>query len=455
MGFSFVLQYFFLCLLASKGYCSHGQGSQKLKTFAKGGSSYVWSYRSVAGIAQPSGYNGYDGSFPQYWALPPLPAVTVQCREAELLVTVNKDLFGIGQLVKEDDLTLGSEGCTPSSVNATTAVFQYELHHCGNTVMMTPDSLVYSTSLFYNPTPSDNPTIIRTNEAVVPIQCHYPRRNNVSSNAIKPTWIPFYSTVSSEQRLQFSLRLMSDDWTTERTSNVFLLGDVLNIEASVSTENQVPLRIFIDGCIATLQEDENTSPKYPVIDNYGCLMDSKSSDSSSAFISPRPQLNKLWFSLSAFRFFNDTRSMIYITCYLKAADATGSPNSTNKACTFIKPDHIWSPVEGSSDICDCCNTGNCGAFGSWKRSSFGRHVKRDTSNNENTVGSVHLTPVVILGIPAEEAVYSSERESLVQENTDGSRFEAIAYSVFALVGAAALGSAILYSCKKQRAKTES
>ncbi|XP_039348474.1 zona pellucida sperm-binding protein 3-like [Mauremys reevesii] len=75
--------------------------------------------------------------------------------------------------------------------------------------LMTPDSLVYSTSLNYNPTPASNPVILRTNPAVIPIECHYPRKDNVSSKAIKPTWVPFSSTLSAEERLSFSLHLMN------------------------------------------------------------------------------------------------------------------------------------------------------------------------------------------------------------------------------------------------------
>jgi len=40
---------------------------------------------------------------------------------------------------------------------------------------MTPDSLIYKTSLSYKPAPSGNLVIVRTNAAVVPIECHYPR----------------------------------------------------------------------------------------------------------------------------------------------------------------------------------------------------------------------------------------------------------------------------------------
>ena len=31
----------------------------------------------------------------------------------------------------------------------------------------------------------------------------------MSSNAVRPTWVPFHSTLSMEEKLVFSLRLMS------------------------------------------------------------------------------------------------------------------------------------------------------------------------------------------------------------------------------------------------------
>lgn len=40
---------------------------------------------------------------------------------------------------------------------------------------VTPDSLIYRTTLFYKPTRSGNPLIVRATPAEVPIECHYPR----------------------------------------------------------------------------------------------------------------------------------------------------------------------------------------------------------------------------------------------------------------------------------------
>ncbi len=55
----------------------------------------------------------------------------------------------------------------------------------------------------------------------------------------------------------------------ERPSKVFFLGDVLNIQASVKQYNHVPLRIFVDHCVATTGPDVNSAPMYSFIENHG------------------------------------------------------------------------------------------------------------------------------------------------------------------------------------------
>uniref|UniRef100_A0A8C0IZW0 Zona pellucida sperm-binding protein 3 n=1 Tax=Chelonoidis abingdonii TaxID=106734 RepID=A0A8C0IZW0_CHEAB len=314
-----------------------------------------------------------------------LQPVTVQCEEAQLVITVHRDLFGTGKLIKAADLSLGPAACQHTSLNAAenTVTFEAGLHECGSTLQMTPDTLVYSTRLHYNPTPDSNPVILRTNPAVIPIECHYPRKDNVSSKAIKPTWVPFSSILSAEEKLGFSLHLMNDDWSAERPSNGFQLGEVMHIQADVNTGNHVALRLFVDSCVATLTPDRDSSPHYAVIDFNGCLVDGRSDDTTSAFISPRPRQDTLQFMVDVFRFAGDARNLIYITCHLKVTAVEQAPDPLNKACSFNKAGNIWSPVEGTSDICRCCETGNCGLAGQsrrvrpldrWPRRRFQRDV---------------------------------------------------------------------------------
>ncbi|XP_078285519.1 zona pellucida sperm-binding protein 3-like [Rhinoraja longicauda] len=326
----------------------------------------------------------------------PSRTVVAQCGERNLLVVVRTDLFGTKHLVKVADLTLGPRGCLPTdnySQNQT-VLFDYGLHECGTKLQMVGDFLVYATYLNYTPK-AHGATIVRTNGAVVPIQCHYFRRGNVSSDPIKPTWIPFSSTKSGEGRLSFSLRLMNDDWLTERTSATYYLGELIHIEASVSMTNHMPLKLYIDRCVATLSPDKDSIPRYNIIDYNGCLLDSAAEDSFSAFVLPgaEREADKLRFDLDAFRFFGDDRSLIFVTCLLKVA-AVERSDSRNKACTFQRMHSIWTSLENSSvDVCACCRMGNCAVASRGRR-----NTELETENDVGLKweGAVSLRPLVIL-----------------------------------------------------------
>lgn len=62
--------------------------------------------------------------------------------------------------------------------------------------------------------------------------------------------------------------LSSDDWSSERKSSVYFLGEMVNIEASVDHHN-LPLRLYADNCVATLTSDVNSYPRYLFIDHQG------------------------------------------------------------------------------------------------------------------------------------------------------------------------------------------
>ncbi|KAG9467861.1 hypothetical protein GDO78_014140, partial [Eleutherodactylus coqui] len=269
---------------------------------------------------------------------PPDSIISVQCGEGRMVVTVKRDLYGDGKPLRDSDLTLGPQSCGAGPRSShTTVVFETGLKECGNSLQMTPDWLIYSTSLTLNPTANaQNMPITRKNPAVIPIECYYPRFTNVSSNSLLPTWLPFATTESSEERLVFSLHLMTEDWSAPRSSLLFHLGDVFYVEASVETQNHVPLILFIDGCVATTSPNISSTPRYELIANSGCLIDGTQEDSSSAFRSPRPQQDKLQFIVDAFRFTDSQESTIYLTCSLRAAADTQVPDPMNKACSYSK-----------------------------------------------------------------------------------------------------------------------
>ncbi|NXR55113.1 ZP3 protein, partial [Hippolais icterina] len=235
--------------------------------------------------------------------------VEVQCQEAQLVVTVHRDLFGTGRLVSAAELSLGPAACRHSRLDPAhgTVTFSAGLHECGSTVQVTPDSLIYRTLLSYDPSPGSNPAIVRSSPAVIPIECHYPRRDNVTSGSPFPR-SPFPRMPNFS--IPFPFWDFPEDWSSERDFSSFRLGDVLNLQAEVGAHSHVPLRLFVDSCVATLGPGAGSEPHYAIIDFNGCLVDGRSDATSSAFVTPRPRQDVLRFQIDAFRFAGDARSLV-------------------------------------------------------------------------------------------------------------------------------------------------
>ncbi|XP_018431333.1 PREDICTED: zona pellucida sperm-binding protein 3-like [Nanorana parkeri] len=380
---------------------SRGSARRGFTELYWGGNEPVVGFGALRGESQLGGRDGMLRQLLQSRSSP----ISVQCGEDIMVVSVKRDLYGNGKLVRPSDLSQGPQRCKPDPQSTDRVViFQNGLQDCGNTVQTFQDWLIYTTNLTYSPTSSI--TIIRTNPAVVPILCYYYRHGNVSSKAVKPTWIPFSTTVTSEERLSFSLQLMTEDWSGPRSSPIFQLGDVLYIEASVDTRNHMNLVLYIDQCVATVSPDANSAPNYNIFIFCRCLMDGMQDDSSSAFITPRAQPDKLRFTVDAFRFLGVEVSLIYITCYLKAAAATQVPDSMTKACSYSKATTSWSAVEGPTSICQCCEMSTCSnpsgpiAGG---RSRFGRpraFGKREAVTELNIEEGQKVTtlgPLIVIG----------------------------------------------------------
>ncbi|XP_052441136.1 zona pellucida sperm-binding protein 3-like [Carassius gibelio] len=293
-------------------------------------------------------------------------SVAIQCGENRIHVEVQQDLFSNGELIQPSGLTLG--GCPVVGLVPGSKVlfFENELQDCNSVLMMTKDELVYTYALTYTPEAFAGTPITRAGGAVIGVQCHYQRFQNVSSSALKPTWVPYASTEAGEEVLVFSLKLMTDDWSYERPSNSYFLGDVINVEASVKVYNHVPLRVFVDSCVATQVPDVNALPRYLFIENHGCLVDAKVTASSSRFM-PRSQEDKIRFQLEAFMFQGGSSPSIYMTCVLKATLASAPSDALHKSCSFANG---WLAADGNNQVCGCCDS-TCGPDGGTAASPFG------------------------------------------------------------------------------------
>ncbi|KAF3688924.1 Zona pellucida sperm-binding protein 3 [Channa argus] len=280
-------------------------------------------------------------------------SVSVVCRDHDAHVEVKQDLFGIGQLINPADIYLGT--CTASSVDtvAHVLIFETELQNCGSSLSMTRDTLIYTFTVNYNPRTHSNAPVVRTSKAAVLVECHYPRFHNVSSLPLDPLWRPFSAVKVAGEYLYFNLTLMTDDWLNVRPSYQYILGDMINIQASVKQYYHVPLRVYVDNCIATLSPDTSSNPSYVFIVN-GCLLDARLTGSTSKF-KQRMADNILQFQLEAFRFQDATSGVLYITCHLIATSAANNVDSNHRACSYING--VWSEASGANAACSSCESG--------------------------------------------------------------------------------------------------
>ncbi|XP_028441042.1 zona pellucida sperm-binding protein 3-like [Perca flavescens] len=286
--------------------------------------------------------------------------VAVECKEKVAHVEVKKDMFGIGQLINPSDIFLGN--CAPIAEDpvAKVLIFEVALQDCQSTLTMKEDSLIYSFTLNYVPHPLSIAPVVRTTQAAVIVECHYQRKHNVSSLPLDPLWIPFSAVMVADEFLYFTLKLMTDDWQNERPSHQYFLGDIINIQVTVKQFFHVPLRVYVDTCVATLSADATSTPSYAFIDNFGCLVDARITGSLSKFI-PRVADNKLQFQLEAFRFQGVASGVLYITCHLKATSANVGIDATRRACSYING---WKEASGVDAACGSCESASFGPPGS-------------------------------------------------------------------------------------------
>ncbi|CAJ1086163.1 Netrin-1 [Xyrichtys novacula] len=282
----------------------------------------------------------------------------LKCHKDSVEVVMKAHLFHPELPVEPEYLRLGPVGpevqhhCRAKVSENGDYIIKAPLNDCGSHMKFTPSALLYINLLVYSPPGG----MMEAQEAAVPVQCEYRRRYTVSSGALRPTWSPLITTQHELLTLDFQLRLMTDDWSSERNSSVYSLGETVNIEASVDHHHHhhhLPLRLFVNSCVATLSPDVNSYPRYLFIDHQGCFTDSQLHGSSSRFL-PRVQDKILHIQLHSFLFHQDHRRTIFITCYLEA-EPISNKDPEKKACSYING--RWRSVDGDDGVCQSCSSG--------------------------------------------------------------------------------------------------
>ncbi|XP_043999520.1 zona pellucida sperm-binding protein 3 isoform X1 [Gambusia affinis] len=275
------------------------------------------------------------------------PDVSVTCSPSNFVVRVKPTFYGLGAEAQE--LTLGSD-CRSNGISRPHGdlLFTYPLTACDGVREQPRDYLVYKYVLHYEPSPRRFPS--RAHQIDVNIECHYQRHHAVYQLAVQPTW----QTVVQRKKLkgrpmEFQINLMDDSWRTPAKSQVYLLGQTVNIQ--VSAPHLPPgLKLYTNSCYAAPSTGSRSSLKYTLIDNFGCLLDSKHEPGSSQFVSRTDKT--LRFSLRTFQFTVDPDTKVSIFCKLLVT--SGEPGPAQKSCTY--QDHRWRALTGEDSICECCDS---------------------------------------------------------------------------------------------------
>ncbi|KAM9440387.1 zona pellucida sperm-binding protein 3-like isoform 2-T2 [Clarias gariepinus] len=276
-----------------------------------------------------------------------LRTVSVSCSPSAMEVRVKADLFNVGAPIDPEHVSVG-ECCGVTNVSSEEFIIHTTLTDCGTRYWMTSDSIIYTNILVYAPVPSAH-GVTRQEKTSIPVECVYRRRFSVDSVSLVPAWLPHLSAHSAEHALHFTLHLMTTDWLAVR-EGVYFLGDVINMEASVFAP-RLELQVFVQDCVATVNFEENSGPRYQFIQN-GCFTDGQQTSSKSRFL-PRIQSDKLRLQLHSFIFRQVHSAQIFISCSLKA-DLQSS--SSSRACSYIQGS--WGSADGDDSVCESCQTYN-------------------------------------------------------------------------------------------------
>jgi len=139
------------CLGTALFYCLLEMGAAYSSWGFLRGETELWGDQALGQphvFSQPSPWGWVDVS--QLQAASPLHPVSVWCQEAQVVVTVHRDRFGTGRLVRAADLTLGTAACPATAQNAAENVvtFVAGLHECGSTLQVRWDARMRGCSTF-------------------------------------------------------------------------------------------------------------------------------------------------------------------------------------------------------------------------------------------------------------------------------------------------------------------
>ncbi|MBN3325721.1 ZP3 protein, partial [Atractosteus spatula] len=225
------------------------------------------------------------------------------------------------------------------------------------TLQVVQGRLVYSNTLGYAP-PSSSAPVHRFIPFSVPVKCSYNRFHYSYKVGYVPTWArrrTFFKDLKNKH--SFVLLTTNSRWVRLSPKDEYFLGQPMYFQATAyfATAEQ---RLYVHSCYVTEKPEQHSQPRFPVIDNLGCMVDSKADGCLSRFV-PSKQKDVLRFTIDAFLFQKKLSrkhevTELYMHCVMAVAPAKATPGT--KSCTYNREAKRWEELYGDHEVCACCES---------------------------------------------------------------------------------------------------
>ncbi|XP_076006520.1 zona pellucida sperm-binding protein 3d.2 [Genypterus blacodes] len=275
----------------------------------------------------------------------PTNAVKTSCKMNKMHVEVPRSAIGAGE--SASGLKLGS--CEANKSNQDYFYFENDLSLCGTKRTMINNQMSYSNTLHFDPPRPDGP-IRRAVPFTLSVSCYYNRYQYSYKIGYAPKMQMRKIFKPMKNRAEFILTPRNAQWDRLSSSDPYMIGKPMYFQAEVSSMGDG--RLYVHSCYATPKKSHNSTLQFPIVTNFGCMVESR--DGRSRFI-PHKQ-NAVRFTLDAFLFKGMSGQQLYMHCTMSMGSS--SPSATAKSCNYDTKAGRWVELYGGDSVCDCCNS-NC------------------------------------------------------------------------------------------------
>ncbi|XP_078132788.1 LOW QUALITY PROTEIN: zona pellucida sperm-binding protein 3 [Sander vitreus] len=277
------------------------------------------------------------------------PLVEILCHVDRVYVRIRRKVFKTGNAHRY--LKFGT--CRVNQVTKDHYYFLYLLTaDCGFRKKSTANYRYVGNVLTYKPTTP----VLREMPFDIPMQCKFPRFFHSYKVGFYPTLQGGTFFKSLNPKSSFTLTSQDASGFEITGTQSYILGQTMYFQATQLTFSK-GLRIYINHCFMTAFQNPASNPKYTVIDNYGCMVDSMRTEKSK-FLSDTSQM-ALRFSVAAVIFkdrisTSSSSQQLYMHCDVSMGPRT--PTESSKTCNYDHATKEWKELYDRDSVCTCCDS---------------------------------------------------------------------------------------------------